>query len=86
MHAYPGSKPDVTQFPNMITQLKTRYEQCAPRPYPAQCANLTVVFDAGQTATRISAPAQAALSYVGSVPASDCPDCSPCPLGPHPGR
>ena len=25
-HAYPGDRPDVTQFPGMIDQLKTRYE------------------------------------------------------------
>ena len=25
-HAYPGDRPDVTQFPAMIDQLKTRYE------------------------------------------------------------
>jgi len=26
-HAYPGDRPDVTQFPDMIDQLKTQYEQ-----------------------------------------------------------
>ena len=25
-HAYPGDKPDVTQFPDMISQLRARYE------------------------------------------------------------
>ena len=25
-HAYPGNKPDVTQFPDMITQLRGRYQ------------------------------------------------------------
>ena len=25
-HAYPGDKPDVTQFPGMTGQLKTQYE------------------------------------------------------------
>ncbi len=29
-HAYPGDRPDVTQFPGMIDQLKTQYEEaCA---------------------------------------------------------
>ena len=75
-HAYPGSKPDVTQFPDMITQLKTRYEQvCAAAGTSAEGADLTVVFDAGQNSdANFAHLAQAGLSYVGSVPASDCPD------------
>ncbi len=28
-HAYPGDRPDVTQFPDMIDQLKARYEAVA---------------------------------------------------------
>ena len=48
-HAYPGNKPDVTQFPDMTTQLKTRYEPvCAAAGRRAEGADLTVVFDAGQ--------------------------------------
>ncbi len=75
-HAYPGNKPDVTQFPDMITQLKTRYEQvCAAAGTSAEGADLTVVFDAGQNSdANFAHLAQAGLSYVGSVPASDCPD------------
>jgi transposase len=75
-HAYPGNKPDVTQFPDMITQLKTRYEQvCAAAGTTAEGADLTVVFDAGQNSdANFAHLAQAGLSYVGSVPASDCPD------------
>src|SRR6266568_3276196 len=46
-HAYPGDRPDVTQFPEMISQLRTRYEAitaaCGQQP-----AEMTVVFDAGQ--------------------------------------
>ena len=76
MARLPGSKPDVTQFPDMITQLKTRYEQvCAAAGTSAQGADLTVVFDAGQNSdANFAHLAQAGLSYVGSVPASDCPD------------
>ena len=75
-HAYPGNKPDVTQFPDMTTQLKTRYEQvCAAAGTSAEGADLTVVFDAGQNSdANFAHLAQAGLSYVGSVPASDCPD------------
>ena len=75
-HAYPGDKPDVTQFPDMITALKTRYEQvCAAAGTSADGADLTVVFDAGQNSdANFAHLAQAGLAYVGSVPASDCPD------------
>src|SRR5450756_2380382 len=60
----------------MITQLKTRYEQvCAAAGTSAEGADLTVVFDAGQNSdANFAHLAQAGLSYVGSVPASDCPD------------
>src|ERR1035437_5173586 len=48
-HAYPGSMPDVTQFPAMITQLRGRYlAACAAAGVPAAEADMTVVFDAGQ--------------------------------------
>ena len=75
-HAYPGNKPDVTQFPDMITQLKTRYAAvCAAAGLPAGPADLTVVFDAGQNSdANFAHLAAAGLPYVGSVPASDCPD------------
>ena len=75
-HSYAGNKPDVTQFPAMITQLKTRYEQvCTAAGQPAQAADMTVVFDAGQNSdANFAHLAAAGLHYVGSVPASDCPD------------
>ena len=49
-HAYPGDKPDVTQFPDMITQLLTRYEAVCGRAggRGGGGADMTVVFDAGQ--------------------------------------
>ena len=48
-HAYPGDRPDVTQFPDMIDQLKSQYEQvCAAAGRSAEAADMTVVFDAGQ--------------------------------------
>ena len=31
-HAYPGDRPDVTQFPAMIDQLRGQYEAVPPRP------------------------------------------------------
>jgi len=73
-HAYPGNKPDVTQFPAMIDQLLARHEAitaaCGQQP-----AQMTVVFDAGQNSEdNFDHLAATGLHYVGSVPASDCPD------------
>jgi transposase len=81
-HAYPGNKPDVTQFPDMISQLKTRYEQvCAAAGLPAaETADMTVVFDAGQNSEANFAHLESAgLHWIGSVPASDCPDLTALP-------
>ena len=75
-HAYPGGKPDVTPFPDMVDQLKSRYEAvCAAAGLSAQAADMTVVFDAGQNSEANFAHfAKTGLHYIGSVPASDCPD------------
>src|SRR6266545_1220928 len=78
-HAYPGDRPDVTQFPEMISQLRTRYEAitaaCGQQP-----AEMTVVFDAGQNSQdNFTHLAATGLHYVGSVPSSDCPDLTALP-------
>ena len=78
-HAYPGDRPDVTQFPDMIDQLRARYEEvtaaCGQQP-----AQMTVVFDAGQnSAANFAHLAETGLHYVGSVPASGCPDLTTLP-------
>jgi transposase len=80
-HAYPGDRPDVTQFPGMIDQLKSRYEAvCAAAGLPAEAADMTVVFDAGQNSeANFAHLAGAGLQYIGSVPASDCPDLTALP-------
>ncbi len=80
-HAYPGNKPDVTQFPDMIDQLKDQYEQvCAAAVMPADAAGMTVVFDAGQNSeANFTHLAASGLRYIGSVPASDCPDLTGLP-------
>ncbi|MDN5804232.1 MAG: IS1634 family transposase [Microlunatus sp.] len=71
-HAYPGNKPDVTQFPDMITALAARH---AALTDAADAAQMTVVFDAGQNSeANFTLLAGTHLHYVGSVPASDCPD------------
>jgi len=80
-HAYPGDRPDVTQFPAMIGQLKTRYEAvCAAAGLPAGDQEMTVVFDAGQNSgDNFAHLAATGLRYIGSVPASDCPDLTALP-------
>jgi transposase len=79
-HAYPGDRPDVTQFPAMIDQLLERYQAvCAAAGVPAG-AGMTVVFDAGQNSeANFAHLAGAGLGYIGSVPASDCPDLTALP-------
>ncbi len=42
-HAYAGDKPDVTQFPGVISELVKRFGALA-----ATTGDLTVVYDAGQ--------------------------------------
>jgi transposase len=78
-HAYPGDRPDVTQFPAMVDQLLRQYEAiCAAAAAPA--ASMTVVFDAGQNSEANFAHLAAThLHYIGSVPASDCPDLTALP-------
>src|SRR5271169_893233 len=85
-HAYPGDRPDVTQFPAMIGQLRSQYEAIAaaaggtPASSQGGAADMTVVFDAGQnSAGNFAYLAGAGLHYIGSVPASDCPDLTALP-------
>ena len=80
-HAYPGDRPDVTQFPVMIDQLRRQYQAvCAAAAVPDGTADMTVVFDAGQnSADNFAHLARTGLHYIGSVPASDCPDLTALP-------
>ncbi len=80
-HAYPGDRPDVTQFPAMIDQLRGQHHAvCAAAGVPAGEADMTVVFDAGQnSAANFAHFATTGLHYIGSVPASDCPDLTALP-------
>jgi transposase len=83
-HAYPGNRPDVTQFATMIDLLMGRYTAVATAAAGATVstgdrsatpAEMTVVFDAGQNSVANFAHLDAAgLGFVGSVPPSDCPD------------
>ena len=80
-HAYPGNKPDVTQFPAMIDQLLSQYQAvCAAAAVPDGAADMTVVFDAGQNSEANFAHLESTgLHWIGSVPASDCPDLTALP-------
>ena len=80
-HAYPGDRPDVTQFPAVLDQLLTQYQAVtAAAGVPAAAADVTVVFDAGQNSEdNFAHLAGTNLHYVGSVPASDCPDLTALP-------
>jgi len=69
-HAYPGDRPDVTQFAGVIDTLVTRY-----RDLSAGVQKLTVVYDAGQNSSDNQAVVEATgLGFVGSLPPSDHPD------------
>jgi transposase len=71
-HAYPGNKPDVTQFSLMLTELATRHRAIAAS---AGGSDITVVFDAGQNSKdNFALLDELELPFVGSIPPSDCPD------------
>jgi transposase len=81
-HAYPGDRPDVTQFAAMISQLRGQYQAitAAAGVPPGGGTDMTVVFDAGQNSEdNFAHLAGTGLHYVGSVPASDCPDLTALP-------
>jgi transposase len=72
-HTYPGNKPDVTQFPTMLTELCARYG--AYTAAASVSGQVTVVFDAGQNSTANFADLRAAqIGYVTSLPPSDHAD------------
>ena len=69
-HAYPGDRPDVTQFPRLLDELTARYRQLAH-----SVADLTLVYDAGQnSATNHEHVEACGIGFVGSLPPSDHPD------------
>ena len=66
-HAYPGNRPDVTQFEAVITELVARYRQLA-----GSVESLTVVYDAGQnSASNHELVEESGIGFVGSLPPSD---------------
>ncbi len=78
--AYPGDKPDVTQFPALIGQLRASHQAICAAAGQQPAPEMTVVFDAGQNSEdNFAYLAGTSLRYVGSVPASDCPDLTGLP-------
>lgn len=74
-HAYPGNKPDVTQFPVMIDALGARHRRLAETTGVTVAPEVTVVFDAGQnSASNFSRVTDTHLAFVGSVPPSHVTD------------
>jgi transposase len=74
-HAYPGNRPDVTQFATMIDLLTARHAALAAETGAPGPADMTVVFDAGQNSVaNFEHLTGAGLAFVGSIPPSDCPD------------
>lgn len=74
-HAYAGNRPDVTQFTTMIDLLVARHGALAQRVAGSEAAQMTVVFDAGQNSQpNFAHLCGVGLSFVGSVPPSDCLD------------
>ena len=68
-HAYPGDRPDVTQFSVVIDELTARYQALGA------AETLTVVYDAGQNSAANQAHVEASqLGFVGSLVVSDHPD------------
>jgi len=69
-HAYPGDRPDVTQFSTVITELTARFRDLA-----SSVESLTVIYDAGQnSAANHALIEESGIGFVGSLPPSQHPD------------
>ena len=69
-HAYPGDRPDVTQFSDVIDELVARYRQLVQT-----VESVTVVYDAGQnSAANHEKLEDTGIGFVGSLPPGDHPD------------
>ncbi len=69
-HTYSGNRPDVTQFPDMVNELVTRFGTIAQ-----DAGQLTLVYDAGQNSEANQELIEdSPLHFVGSLPPSDHPD------------
>jgi len=74
-HAYPGNRPDVTQFGPMVTELVARFGALVGDDAFSHGHRLTVVYDAGQNSVdNYELLDGSPLHFVGSLPPSDHPD------------
>ena len=74
-HAYPGNRPDVTQFATMIDLLRTRHSALAAQGDTSTPDQMTVVFDAGQNSVaNFEHLSDTGLAFVGSIPPSQVAD------------
>jgi transposase len=74
-HAYPGNKPDVTQFAAMVEQLVGRFQAILPDQPQRVGERLTLVYDAGQNSEdNYELLDGTPLFFVGSLPPSDHPE------------
>jgi transposase len=74
-HAYPGDKPDVTQFPAMVEEVAARFRTLLGDEPGDQADRLTLVFDAGQNSEdNFELFEDSPFHFVGSLPPSDHPD------------
>ena len=80
-HAYPGDRPDVTQFPAMIDQLRSQYQAVsAAAAVPAgDRGHDGRLRRRAELGGQLCPPGNNRLHYIGSVPASDCPDLTALP-------
>jgi transposase len=73
-HAYPGNRPDVTQFPLMVKELAERFSSLLPDDNDGR-DRLTLVFDAGQNSEdNYELVEGSPFHFVGSLPPSDHPE------------
>jgi transposase len=80
-HAYPGNRPDVTQFGAMVKELAERFESLLGDGADDGARRLTLVFDAGQNSgDNFELLEGLPLHFVGSLPPSDHPDLLAVPL------
>ncbi len=74
-HAYPGNKPDVTQFPTIVNELAARFDTLRDGDDVGGTDRLTLVFDAGQNSQdNFELFTDSPFHFVGSLPPSDHPD------------
>jgi transposase len=70
--AYPGNRPDVTQFATMVNELVARFGTLYP---DGKGERLTLVYDAGQNSgDNYETLDHTPLHFVGSLPPSDHPE------------